>query len=98
MGLEKRKWTQDEFADVSGFHRAYIGTVERGETNVTLKNIEIIAKALGVKFVDLFRGLDDWNLSGWQIKKEVFHSEQIRVSLAAQTIRLFLLLGCSGDS
>lgn len=56
---EKRKWTQDEFADVSGFHRAYIGTVERGETNVTLKNIEIIAKALGVKFVDLFRGLDD---------------------------------------
>jgi transcriptional regulator with XRE-family HTH domain len=55
----KKQWSQDEFADISGFHRAYIGTVERGETNITLKNIEILAKSLGLKLSELFRGLDD---------------------------------------
>jgi transcriptional regulator with XRE-family HTH domain len=55
----KKGWTQDEFADLSGFHRAYIGTVERGETNVTLKNVQILAKTLGIKIAELFRGLDD---------------------------------------
>jgi transcriptional regulator with XRE-family HTH domain len=33
---QKRGWTQDEFADVSGFHRAQIGAFERGEMNLTL--------------------------------------------------------------
>jgi transcriptional regulator with XRE-family HTH domain len=55
----ERKWTQDEFADISGFHRAYVGTVERGETNVTLKNLQILAKALRVKMAELLKGLDD---------------------------------------
>ena len=55
----KNGWTQDEFADISGFHRAYIGTVERGETNISLKNVQILAKALKVKMTELFRGLDD---------------------------------------
>jgi transcriptional regulator with XRE-family HTH domain len=54
----KRELTQDEFADISGFHRAYIGTVERGETNISLRNVEILAKALGLKIGELFRGVD----------------------------------------
>ena len=56
---QKKGWTQDEFADFSGFHRAYIGTVERGETNISLRNVQILAKSLGVKMAELFRGLDD---------------------------------------
>ncbi len=55
---KKGHWTQDEFADLSGFHRAYVGTVERGETNITIRNIETLAKTLGVKMAVLFRGLD----------------------------------------
>jgi transcriptional regulator with XRE-family HTH domain len=55
----KKGWTQDEFADISGFHRAYIGTVERGETNISIRNIETLAKALAVKLSDLFKNLDD---------------------------------------
>ena len=47
-----------EFADVSGFHRAYVGTVERGETNITIRNIETLAETLGVTMAVLFRGLD----------------------------------------
>jgi transcriptional regulator with XRE-family HTH domain len=54
----KQRLSQDEFADISGLHRAYIGTVERGETNITLRNMFILAKALGVKMSELIRGVD----------------------------------------
>jgi len=46
-------WTQDELATASGLHRSYIGHVERGEINVALKNIVLIADALDVTPADL---------------------------------------------
>ena len=36
-------------------HRTYLGGIERGERNPSLKNIEAIANALGVKLSDLFQ-------------------------------------------
>lgn len=45
---------QDAFADKVGVHRTYIGSVERGERNVSLENILRIAKALGLKAAKLF--------------------------------------------
>ena len=46
--------SQEAFADICGLHRTYIGAIERGERNVSLENIERIAKALGVKIAALF--------------------------------------------
>jgi len=43
-------------AEKSGLHRTYIGSVERGERNVSIDNIERIAKALDVKPADLLVG------------------------------------------
>lgn len=40
------KLSQDDFADLAGLHRAYVGAVERGERNVTLSTIVQIATAL----------------------------------------------------
>jgi transcriptional regulator with XRE-family HTH domain len=55
----KRGWTQDVFADKSGFHRAQVGAFERGELNVTLASLVLLAQTLKVKVVDLFKGLED---------------------------------------
>lgn len=49
----KKKWSQDLFADISGIHRAQVGAIERGEMNMTLKTLKIVADALKVKIRDL---------------------------------------------
>jgi len=39
-------YSQESFADACHLHRTYMGAVERGETNISLDNIERIARAL----------------------------------------------------
>ena len=47
--------SQEEFADMCGLDRTYIGGIERGERNVALVNIEKIALALRLPLAQLFR-------------------------------------------
>jgi len=54
---QEKCWSQDVFADRSGLHRAHIGEIERGETNVTLQTLKILADTLGVKIQELVKGL-----------------------------------------
>ena len=51
-----RGWTQDVFGDLSGLNRAHVGEVERGESNVTIQTLKIIADTK-VKIEDLVRGI-----------------------------------------
>ena len=44
----KQSLSQEELASRAGVHRTYIGMIERAEKNITLENIEKIAKALGI--------------------------------------------------
>ena len=46
--------SQEKFAFKCELHRTYIGCIERGEKNITIVNIEKIAKSLGVKISNLF--------------------------------------------
>ena len=50
---ELRNLSQDQLAELSELHRTYIGSVERGERNITLLNASKIAKALSVSLADL---------------------------------------------
>ena len=46
--------SQEELAFRAGLHRTYLGSIERGERNISLKNIAKIAKALNIKLTELF--------------------------------------------
>jgi transcriptional regulator with XRE-family HTH domain len=48
--------SQEALAHSCGLDRTYIGSVERGERNISLINIHIIAAALGVPVAELFNG------------------------------------------
>jgi transcriptional regulator with XRE-family HTH domain len=50
---EKRGLSQEAFADVLGVHRTYMGGVERGERNLTLKSVERIAGRIDVDPLEL---------------------------------------------
>lgn len=50
-----QKLSQEKLAELAGVHRTYIGMIERAEKNITLCNMEKIAKALQVKIQDLLQ-------------------------------------------
>jgi len=49
--------SQEEFTDICGLDRTYVGGIERGERNVSLINLAKIAKALKMSLAELFKGL-----------------------------------------
>ena len=49
----ERGLSQEAFAEVLGVHRTYMGGVERGERNLTLKSVERMAEKLGMEVRDL---------------------------------------------
>ena len=49
--------SQEAFAAKCGLDRTYLGGIERGERNVALRNIALIADALGVSLSELMAGL-----------------------------------------
>lgn len=50
-----RGLSQEELADMAGLHRTYVGSVERSERNVSIDNMERLAKALEVDITELLR-------------------------------------------
>lgn len=51
----KQGFSQEELAEKASLHRTYIGMIERAEKNITLINIEKIARALEVSLEELLK-------------------------------------------
>jgi transcriptional regulator with XRE-family HTH domain len=49
--------SQEAFADLCALDRTYISGIERGKRNVSLRNIDLLAKTLGTTISDLTSGL-----------------------------------------
>lgn len=51
---QKQKISQEKLAELANLNRNFVGMIERGETNVTVKNLENIANALNLPIIELF--------------------------------------------
>lgn len=51
---QKRKMSQEKLAEYAELNRNFVGMVERGETNITIKNLESIANAFEIDIKELF--------------------------------------------
>jgi transcriptional regulator with XRE-family HTH domain len=51
--------SQEALADHAGLHRTFVGSVERSERNISLDNVERLAKALGVSVSQLLAEAPD---------------------------------------
>ncbi len=53
---EERGLTQEDLADQCKLHRTFIGSVERGERNVSILNLRVIANALRIEIGEVLTG------------------------------------------
>ena len=53
--------SQEELSNLCNLHRTYIGSIERGERNITLINAEKVANALGVPLFKFFMEINNDN-------------------------------------
>ncbi|WAH43255.1 helix-turn-helix domain-containing protein [Alicyclobacillus fastidiosus] len=53
-----RGLTQDEVAELAGMTQSYIGSVERGEQNLTVVSLDKILHAINMKYDELFKSMD----------------------------------------
>lgn len=49
----KNRLSQEQLAEQCGFHRTYIGSIERGERNATLSTLEVLSDTLNVSIAQL---------------------------------------------
>ena len=54
----EKGYSQEAFADKCGVHRTFMGTIERGESNLSFQNIHKVAATLGISLSVLFQDLE----------------------------------------
>ena len=52
---KKTNLSQEELGFRAGIHRTYVGSIERGEQNISVDNIHKLAKALKISVSELFK-------------------------------------------
>jgi transcriptional regulator with XRE-family HTH domain len=65
--------SQEKLSFLTGFHRTYIGMIERGERNISLSNIAVFAKVFEItisELLDLKTINTNHNYTNYEIKSE----------------------------
>lgn len=66
----ERNLSQEELSFLTGFHRTYIGMVERGERNISLANIGVFAKVFEMSVSELLKFEYEPSFRKYQTKLE----------------------------
>ncbi|MGB7068508.1 MAG: helix-turn-helix transcriptional regulator [Pyrinomonadaceae bacterium] len=66
----ERNLSQEELSFQTGFHRTYIGMVERGERNISLSNIGVFAKTFEMSVSELLNFGTANSAKNYQTKNE----------------------------
>lgn len=69
----EKNLSQEELSFITGFHRTYIGMVERGERNISLTNILVFAKAFELQvdeLLDFRKSNSKLSFKDYQFKKD----------------------------
>ncbi len=53
----QRQWSQEVLAELAGLHRNYLGHVERGELNISFKNVYKLANAFEMSIGQFLEGV-----------------------------------------
>jgi transcriptional regulator with XRE-family HTH domain len=75
--------SQEQLGELASFHFSYIGGVERGETNISLNNLDKIAKALDVEVYHFFSYVQ--HLHDVDYEKESIIKELLELMLKQNT-------------
>jgi|LakMenEpi03Aug12_release.lakeMendotaPanAssembly.Ray.scaffolds.fasta_scaffold431457_2 transcriptional regulator with XRE-family HTH domain len=51
--------SQESFAELLGLHRTYVGSIERGERNVSLRNLLLFGDVLNVALSQLIKQAEE---------------------------------------
>jgi transcriptional regulator with XRE-family HTH domain len=54
---KKKGWTQVELAEYLGLDRGYLSNIERGQRNVTLETVQVVARGFGLTISQLLKGM-----------------------------------------
>ena len=78
-----RNMTQEKLSFATGFHRTYIGMIERGERNISLTNMAMFAKIFEISISELleFSSINPkFNYNNYEVKVSDWCLENIRLS------------------
>lgn len=70
---KQKHLSQENLAELCGFHPTYIGQLERGEKNATLESVYRISRGLGISINKLLADIDTIDTASDNIALEVYH-------------------------
>jgi transcriptional regulator with XRE-family HTH domain len=53
-----KQWSQERLSDKSGVDQGYIGRLERGQMNVSVDTLIMLARALGARLSEIMQGAE----------------------------------------